>query len=146
MSRFTAAVSVAAAALAAWLSQATLAFTGTGDARIAIFPLSIGSLLIVVSAAALVWVAWRAGASLAPLWLLVLIALPWLSASAPPAFLIWSGPMVLAVWTAMALAILADAAAAFRRTNGPVRVRPAEKRVHARWRGVRVRYRIIVSS
>ena len=95
-----------AAAFAAWLSQATLAFAGTGAARVAIFPLSITSLLIVVAAAALVWLAWRAGASLAPLWLLALVALPWLSASAPPALLIWSGPMVLAVWAAIAVSML----------------------------------------
>src|SRR5512141_2584923 len=93
VSRIIAAAAVVAAACAAWLSQATLAFTGTGDARIAVFPISVTSLLIVLAAAALVWVAWRAGASLAPLWLLVLIALPWISASGPAAVLIWSAPM-----------------------------------------------------
>ncbi len=106
VSRTTAAVAAAATALAAWLSQATLAFTGAGDARVAIFPISVTSFLIVIAAAALVWLAWRAGASLAPLWLLVLIALPWISASGFPAFLIWSGPMAVAVWAAVGVAML----------------------------------------
>ena len=34
---------------AAWLSQGTLAFTGVGDARIALLPLSIGAGLIVAA-------------------------------------------------------------------------------------------------
>jgi len=87
VSRITAAVAVVATAAAAWLTQATLAFTGVGHARVALFPISFASLLIVAVAAALVWLAWRAGASLVPLWLLLLIALPWISGSAPPAFL-----------------------------------------------------------
>ena len=128
MSRITVAAAAAATALAAWLSQATLAFTGTGDARVAVFPVSAASLLIVGAAAALVWLARRAGASLAPLWLLVLIELPWISASAPPAFLIWSGPMVLAVWAAIAVSMAASVqsgvVSAFRRTNTSVRLKP----------------------
>src|SRR5512144_1180542 len=67
VSRTIVVLAMLATAFAAWLSQATLAFTGTGDARVAVFPLSIVSLLIVVGGAALVWVAWRVGASLAPL-------------------------------------------------------------------------------
>ena len=106
VSRTVVVLAMLATAVAAWLSQATLAFTGTGNARVAVFPLSIVSLLIVAGAAAVVWVAWRVGASLVPLCLLVLIALPWLSPSAPPAFLIWSGPMVLAVWTAIGVSMV----------------------------------------
>ncbi len=108
------AVAALATAVAAWLSQATLAFTGIGDARVAVFPLSVTSLLIVVAAAVLVWVGWRRGASLAPLWLLVLIALPWILASGPAAFLMWSGPVVLAVWAAIGLAMLVSVAPNFR--------------------------------
>ena len=50
----------------------------------------------------------RAGASLAPLWLLVLVVLPWLPRSLPAAFLIWSGPAALLVWLAVALSIVID--------------------------------------
>jgi hypothetical protein len=119
VSRVTAAIAVAATALAAWLSQATLAFVGGGNARIAVFPLSISAAVFVVTAAGLVWLAWRRGASLAPLWLLVLIGLPWLSASAPPAFLMWSGRIALGVWAAVAAAMVASlpAGRAFRPTN-----------------------------
>lgn len=108
VSRIIAAVAVAATTVAAWLSQGTLAFTGAGEARVAVLPLSIASIVIVVGAGAAVLSVWRAGASLAPLWLLGLIALPWISASAPAAFLIWSGPMALAVWAAIALSIAAS--------------------------------------
>src|SRR6185295_3242322 len=48
------------------------------------------------------------GASLAPLWLLVLLVLPWLSPSLPAAFLLWSGPMALLVWIAIALSMAAS--------------------------------------
>jgi len=105
VSRIIAAVAVAATAAAAWLTQATLAFTGADHARVALFPISVASFLIVAAAAALVWLAWRVGASLVPLWLLVLIALPWISGSVPPAFLIWSGPMALAVWAGIGVSM-----------------------------------------
>ncbi len=94
-----------ATALAAWLSQGTVAVTGSGDSRIALLPLSISAALIVAFAAVGVWLAWRLGASLAPLWLLLLLLLPWLSASLPAALLIWSGPLALTVWLGIMLAL-----------------------------------------
>jgi len=98
-------IALLATALAAWLSQGTLAATGTGDLRVALLPLSISAALIVLLATLGVVAARRLGASLAPLWLLGLIALPWISASMPAAFLIWSGPLALAVWFGIALAL-----------------------------------------
>jgi hypothetical protein len=92
-------------AAAAWLSQATIASTGVGDARLALLPVSVVALAICAAAAAGVFAAWRAGASLVPVSLLVLVALPWLPKSTPAAFLMWSGPLALAVWGAVALAL-----------------------------------------
>jgi hypothetical protein len=93
-------------AVAAWLSQGTIGATGTGAGRVALLPVSIPAFAICLGAAAGVLAAWRVGASLAPLWMLVFVVLPWLPRSLPTAFLIWSGPGVLLVWLAVALAIL----------------------------------------
>jgi len=101
-------IALLAAALAAWLSQGTLAVSGTGESRVAWLPLSVSSTLLVVFAPACVLFASRLGASLAPLWLLGLLALPWLSLSLPAAFVIWSGPLALAVWLGIALSLAAS--------------------------------------
>ncbi len=92
--------------MVAWLSQGTLAASGTGESRVALLPLSIPSALIAIAATAGVWLAWRLGASLAPLWLLVLLVLPWLSGSLPAALLIWSGPLAFALWIGIAAAMV----------------------------------------
>jgi len=108
VSRIALAAALLAAALAAWLSQGSLAFTGVGHSRIALLPLSIPSALIAAGATGVVWLAWRAGASLAPLWLLALLVLPWIPGSTPAAFLIWSGPLAMLVWAAIALSLAAS--------------------------------------
>ncbi len=105
MSRPALVIALLATALAAWLSQATLADTGGGDSRVALLPLSIGSAAVIALVTAAVWLAWRLGASLAPLWLLVFLALPWLSASLPSVFMIWSGPLARALWLAIAVSM-----------------------------------------
>ena len=56
-----------AAAAAAWLSTATLGFTGAAGVRLAILPLSVPALLLAAAAAATVVGLRRAGASLLPL-------------------------------------------------------------------------------
>jgi len=98
-------IALLATALAAWLSQGTAAVTGTGDSRVALLPLSIGSAAIIALVTTAVWLASRLGASLAPLWLLGFLILPWLSASLPAAFMIWSGPLALALWLGIALSM-----------------------------------------
>jgi hypothetical protein len=105
VSRLILAFVVLCTVTAAWLSQGTIGSTGVGDARVALLPLSVMSLGLCAAAAAGVVAAWRSGASLAPLWLLVLVALPWLPRSMPAAFLMWSGPLVLFVWAAIALSL-----------------------------------------
>jgi hypothetical protein len=108
VSRLIPACAVPCTAAAAWLSQGTIAFTGDGDVRVALLPLSIGAWLVVAIASLAVLAAWRAGASLAPLWLLVLLVLPWLPPAMPLAFSIWSGPLALVVWVAVALSLVAS--------------------------------------
>jgi hypothetical protein len=109
VSRIALAAALLATALVAWLSQGSVAFTGVGHSRVVLLPLSITSALVAASAAGGVWLAWRAGASLAPLWLLGLVVLPWIPGSTPAAFLIWSGPLAILVWAAIALSLTASA-------------------------------------
>jgi len=92
----------------AWLSQGTLAFTGIGDTRVAVLPLSMASLVGVVSVAAAVCAAWYRGVSLSPLWLLVLLVIAWIPARLPAVFLMWSGGLALLVWAAVAVCMLAS--------------------------------------
>ena len=108
VSRLTLLFALPVVAVAAWLSQGTLAFTGVGSSRLAVLPLSVSAAIISGGAAALAWAAWRAGASLAPLLLLALLALPWVSATGPAAFLIWTGPLALTVWVAVGLSMAAS--------------------------------------
>jgi hypothetical protein len=114
VSRLTLLFALVVVALAAWLSQGTLAFTGVGSSRIALLPLSVSAALISAGAAAIAWTAWRAGASLAPLLLLGLLALPWLWTTGPAAFLIWTGPLALTVWVAVGLSLAVSIDAASR--------------------------------
>ena len=97
------------AAVAAWLSQSTLAVAGLDGSRIGLLPISpIAIAPAVLAASVVVWLA-RAGASLAPVWLLSLVVLPWLPWPAPAAFLIWAGPIRWVIWTAVVLVMVATA-------------------------------------
>jgi hypothetical protein len=106
VSRLTIVFALLGTALAAWLSQGTLAVTGDGTSRVALLPLSMQSAIIVAVAVAGVWATWRSGASLAPVWLLALIAVPWLSSSLPAALQIWSGHLMLVMWLGVGLALV----------------------------------------
>src|SRR6185436_9217577 len=99
-------------------SQGTLALAFDGASRVALLPLSIESGILVALAAAGVWAAWRSGASLAPVWLLTLLALPWLSSSLPPALQIWSGHLALLVWLAVGVALAASSPAVVATIRG----------------------------
>jgi hypothetical protein len=94
------------------LSQGTLALTADGTSRLALLPLSSVSALLVFFAVAGVWMAWRAGASLAPVSLLALLLLPWLSSSLPAALQIWSGHLSVVVWLGVALGLVSSSPAA----------------------------------
>src|SRR5687768_10607082 len=104
MLRLSLVSAVACAALAAWLSQGTLAFTGAGASRIALLPVSAWALAIVAIAAAGALAAGRATASAAPFLLLALLFLPWVPGRTPDVFQMWAGAMPLLVWLAIALA------------------------------------------
>ena len=109
VSRLTLPVALLATALAAWLSQGTLAQASDGDVAD-----RASSAVDLVGAdrrpccRCRVGRMARAAHRLTPLWLLGLLALPWLSASVPAAILIWSGRLALIVWLAIGLALIAS--------------------------------------
>ncbi len=107
MSRAALPAATLLAMIAAWLSQATLAFAAPGGPRIAVLPLSPGALVLVAIAGAAVIAAHRAKLSLIPLWLLLLILLPWLPVPLPAALLVWSGPLGWLVLFGVAVLTLA---------------------------------------
>ena len=97
------------AAVAAWLSQSTLAVAGLDGSRIGLLPISPVAIATAVLAAAVIVGLARAGASLVPVWLLSLIILPWLPWPAPAAFLIWAGSISWVIWTAVLLIMIVTA-------------------------------------
>jgi hypothetical protein len=91
---------------AAWLSHGTLAVSSLDGSRIGLLPGSpFAWATSLVAGAAVVGVA-RAGASLAPIWLLAFLVFPWLPLPVPAAFLVWSGPIRWLIWTAVVIAML----------------------------------------
>ena len=90
-------------ATAALLSLGHVASTGIGDGRFGLLSLSPLTITFALAAAAVVFVALRRGASAAPLALLALVALPWTPVPLPAVLLVWTGPLVILVWLAIAL-------------------------------------------
>jgi hypothetical protein len=93
-----------ATAIAAWLSQGTLAYTGNGLERIALLPLSVSAIAICLAAGGVVYWMVRRGAAAWPIALFLLLLLPWLPV--PPAFQLWTGGLVLLVWLAVAAVLV----------------------------------------
>ncbi len=115
------------AAVAAWLSQSTLAVGGPDGARIGLLPLSPFAIAAALLAGAAVMALARAGASLTPVWLLTVIVLPWLPLPVPTVFLMWAGSIRWLIWTAVALIMIATYPGAPRllaRARSLVRNRP----------------------
>ena len=109
------------AAVAAWLSQGTLAVGGLDGARIGLLPLSPFAIAAAVLAGAAVIALARAGASLAPVWLLTVIVLPWLPLPVPAVFLIWAGSIRWLIWAAVVLSC--------SRRSSPSASRPGAQRL-----------------
>ncbi|MDQ3420726.1 MAG: hypothetical protein M3541_18470, partial [Acidobacteriota bacterium] len=93
-------------ALAAWVSQGTVAVTAGGAERVALLPTSVGALGLTGVGGALAFLAIRRGISAAPVALLGLLFLPWLPIQLPAALLLWTGPLALVVWIAFAGCLL----------------------------------------
>lgn len=79
-------LAAAAAALAAWLAQGSVIYSGSDATRVALLSLSPSAIIIATLVGAGVYWAIRAGASPVPVWLLGLIVLAWMPGPLPPAF------------------------------------------------------------
>ena len=94
------------AGILAWLSLGTVGFASAAGDRLGLLPVSLSTFSIVGAATIVVGILLWAGASRAPLTFLVLTALPWLPLPLPAAFLMWSGPILIAVWLAVGLMLV----------------------------------------
>lgn len=103
-SRLSLACAAVAASLVAWLSQGSLALTGSSPERVALLPLSPSAILLSLAAGvAVAWVLARAG-RFTPLWLLTFVVLPWLPLALPPVAGLWSQSLGLLIWVAVVAA------------------------------------------
>jgi hypothetical protein len=113
------------AVLAAWLSQGTMAIAEQGRDRIAVLPATpaaIGwALLAGIVVAALI----RLGGARRPVLLLLLVLLPWIPGRTPAIAMLWSGPILIAVWAA-ALGAMA-ATIRWPRVRLPIGERPVAR-------------------
>jgi len=98
-------------AVAAWLSFASFALTADGQGRAALVPIDLWhlalALIVGVFAGAAAWRPGRARGVLVAISPLALVLLPWIPFRVPPAFLIWTGPMLGLVWMGCALGVMA---------------------------------------
>jgi hypothetical protein len=95
------------AAIAVWLSTGAIAFRNPSGARVGVLPISMLPLAVAALAAGIVFaigVRNRRGAAVAvsPL---VLVVIPWLPVTLPPAFLIWTGAFTIPIWIGVGLAL-----------------------------------------
>jgi hypothetical protein len=117
-------VAAAVAACAAWLSFASFAVTGADTSRAGILLVDPFHLVLSLAAGAVTLAAaWppRSRRVLVALSPLALVVLPWLPFRVPPAFLLWTGPVLALVWIACAIGV----AGTFRWNAGRLSAAPA---------------------
>ena len=93
----------ASAGAAVWFSFGTLAVLDVDGVRVGVLP---SAWVVAVTIALGILVAVRSRLSwpgCVPLFLSLLIVLPWLPLPIPDLFLVWSGPAVLFAWSAVAM-------------------------------------------
>jgi hypothetical protein len=95
-----------AVAAAAWLCQGTLAFEYTDGPRLAVLPVSVFAIFVAFASGTAALMVARAGLSLASLWLLTLVFLPFLPLPVPAALQAWAGPLRILIWCGIALLML----------------------------------------
>src|SRR5467141_3952454 len=101
----------ACAALALWVSFGALSFVDAGDraAYVGVLPPFLWLVALFVAVAVFTIAARPSPRLVAPLWLSVVVILPWLPFRMPLAVFIWTGNVVLWLWIAIAVALLASA-------------------------------------
>ena len=108
-SRWHAAPAAVFAAIAVWLSTGAMAFRTPFGVRIGVLPIAALPFATAVLAAAIVFAVGArrprgAAIAVSPL---VLVLIPWLPVTLPPALLIWTGATTVPLWIGVALALAA---------------------------------------
>jgi len=107
----TAAMALMCAALALWVSFGALSFVDADDrgAYVGVLPPLVWLAALLVAAGAVTIVARPSPRQVAPLWLSAVALLPWLPVPMPRSAFIWTGHLLIWVWAAIAVALVAPA-------------------------------------
>ena len=105
----TAAMALMCAALALWVSFGALSFVDADDrgAYVGVLPPLVWLAALLVAAGAVTIVARPSPRQVAPLWLSAVALLPWLPVPMPRSAFIWTGHLLIWVWAAIAVALVA---------------------------------------
>ena len=119
-------IAAASAGFAAWVSMGSLAVIGEGvPTRVGFLPPLWLLPALMFGAALAGWACRLSKSTSLPLFFSLVLLLPWVPMSTPPAFLIWSGPVEIGVWIAIAVAmLLARHPVPFFSASGPIRSGP----------------------
>jgi hypothetical protein len=122
----TAAMPLMCAALALWVSFGALSFVDADDrgAYVGLLPPLVWLAVLVVAAGAITIVARPSSRTVAPLWLSTVILLPWLPFPMPRAAFIWTGHLLVWLWAAIAVALLAPVISRMARSAALTRLPP----------------------
>lgn len=109
---FTSLAAAACAGIALWCSSGSLG-VGADDpaSRIGFLPALWLLPLLTISSVLIAWRVRLKASRAMPLFFLLVLALPWMPVRVPAAFLLWTGPMVVGVWIAVAVAVSTSLAA-----------------------------------
>lgn len=101
-------LAAACAGVAVWVSVGAIAVASTdaGSTRVGFLPPLWVLLILIISLAGLSKMASLSSRAAIPLFLSLLLVLPWLPFRVPAAFLLWTAGMTPAVWTAVAIGML----------------------------------------
>jgi hypothetical protein len=104
--RFIPVAAAASAGLAAWCSIGAVAVANDGLTRFGVLPPLWLLPLAVGGFAGAAWIARLSTQASMPLFFSLILLLPWLPGSLPPAFLFWTGRVAVAVWCAVAAGVI----------------------------------------
>ncbi len=122
----TAAMAMTCAALALWVSFGALSFVDADDrgAYVGVLPPLVWLAALLVAAGAVTIVARPSPRTVAPLWLSAVALLPWLPVPMPLSVFIWTGHLLIWLWAAIAVALLAPAIGRMVRSGALARLPP----------------------
>ena len=122
----TAAMAMTCAALALWVSFGALSFVDADDraAYVGVLPPLVWLAALLVAAGAVAVVARPSPGTVAPLWLSAVALFPWLPLPMPLSVFIWTGHLLIWLWTAIVVALLAPAISRMARSGALMSMPP----------------------